>query len=77
MTEKEDKERITRLEETVKHLISLWLDSREYDDLDSKITMEEFYKKEQEHKTVFQKFLHWVDKKIEYETATQGKPEDA
>ena len=55
-----DTERITRLEETVKHLIELWLDSREYDDPDSKITVEEFYKKEQEHKGIFQKFLHWM-----------------
>lgn len=53
-------DRVSRLEEVVTHLVKLWLDSKEYDDPDSKITMEEFYKKEQEHKNVFKKFLHWM-----------------
>ena len=60
MDEDLPRERLGNLETVTKHLIELWLSSREYDDPDSKITMEEFYKKEQEHKESFQKFLDSV-----------------
>ncbi|MEE9510410.1 MAG: hypothetical protein V3V81_07950 [Candidatus Bathyarchaeia archaeon] len=73
MTEKEDKERIKTLEETVKHLVLYTLDAEEYSAHESKMSMEELCKRTKEHKAVFQKFLH----RIEHEIATQGKPEDA
>lgn len=61
MTEKEDKERITRLEETVKHLVLCKQEEEVLADHHSKeMTLEEFHQKDQEHKTVFKKFLHWM-----------------
>ena len=55
-----EQERINRLENTVKHLVQLELDKREYEEMHSKMTMKEFYRKEQEHKEIFRKFLYQV-----------------
>lgn len=55
-----DSERITRLEETVKHLAQLEMDRVEYSAPDSKMSMPLFAEKEQKHRTVFQKFLFWM-----------------
>ena len=55
-----DTERFTRLEETVKHLAQLEMDRVEYSAPDSKMSMPTFAKKENEHRTVFKKFLHWM-----------------
>ena len=59
-----DSERIRHLEEAVKHLI-LSKQEEEFlaDPFNNTIsTLEDFHKREQEHKTVFQRFLHWVAK---------------
>ena len=55
-----DAERITRLENAVKHLILCKQEEEVLADPDSKITLMEFHAKDQEHKTVFKKFLHWM-----------------
>ena len=59
-----DSERIRHLEEAVKHLIlSKQEEELLADPFNNTIsTLEEHHKKDQEHKTVFQKFLHWMTK---------------
>ena len=55
--------RIARLEDAVKHLILSKQDDEALADYfgDTKITsLEEHNKRDQEHKTVFKKFLHWM-----------------
>ena len=55
--------RVARLEDAVKHLIlSKQEEERLGDPFNTKETLEDFHKRDQEHKTVFQKFLHWVAK---------------
>ena len=53
-------ERISRLEETVKHLIQHTFDVSTYADHESKMSMEEFAKREDVHKKAYQKFLEWM-----------------
>ncbi len=53
-------ERISRLEDVVKHLAQLEMDRVEYSDPDLKMSMPLFAEKEQKHRTVFQKFLFWI-----------------
>ena len=56
-----DSERISRLEDAVKHLILSKQEEGMLADYDNKeMTLEEFHTKEQEHKSVWQKFLHWM-----------------
>lgn len=54
-------EKISRLEETVKHLI-LFINDRELlgDPTNKEMTIKKHAEREQEHKDVFQKFLYWV-----------------
>jgi hypothetical protein len=55
-----DSERIIQLEDAVKHLILSRNDDEKYAAVDSKMTMEELAREDQIHRTVFQKFLHWM-----------------
>ena len=56
-----DPERISRLEDAVKHLIlSKQEEEALGDPFNTKETLGDFHKRDQAHKTVFQKFLHWV-----------------
>jgi hypothetical protein len=53
--------RIARLEDAVKHLILSKQDEEKLANyFDEKMSLEEHHKRDQAHKTVFQKFLHWV-----------------
>ena len=53
--------KIAKLEDTVKHLIlSKQEEEALGDPFNTKETLEDFHKRDQEHKTVFQKFLHWM-----------------
>ncbi len=63
MHEKEIYERINRLENVVKHLVLTKSNDELLQDPDnSKFTFEEHYKKDQEHKSVFKKFLQSISK---------------
>lgn len=63
MTEKEDKKRIKHLEEAVTHLILAKQDEEKLANyFDKEMTLEEHHKRDQTHKTVFQKFLNWIEK---------------
>ena len=59
-TDIETQERVSRLEETVKHLVQLEMDRVEYSTPDTHLTMYGFAEKEKIHRTVFKKFLHWM-----------------
>lgn len=55
--------RISQLEDVVKHLILCKKeDGFLADHFDKKMTLEELWQKDQEHKTVFQKFLQRIIK---------------
>lgn len=55
-------ERISQLEDAVKHLI---LSKQEEEVLadhqDREMTLEEFHNKDQEHKSVWERFLSWIE----------------